>query len=82
MTEDSHSEGSPLPSGLLLIGRREHVDFPEWGLAHVRAKIDTGAYSSVLDVAGHELFEADDGRRMVRIQLRTRRSERTWSESS
>ena len=25
---------------LLLIGRREHVEFPEWGLRRVRAKIE------------------------------------------
>jgi hypothetical protein len=46
---------------LLRIGRREHVDFPEWGVARVRAKIDTGAYSSALDVAGHELLETEEG---------------------
>lgn len=29
-----------------LIGRREFVDFPELMLAHIEAKIDTGAYTS------------------------------------
>lgn len=31
-----------------IIGRREHVDFPELGLLHITAKIDTGAYSSAI----------------------------------
>lgn len=46
---------------LQLIGRREHVDFPEWGLKRVRAKVDTGAYSSTLDVAGYELLDGESG---------------------
>jgi hypothetical protein len=56
--------------GLLLIGRRERVSFPEWGVRRVRAKIDTGAYSSVLDVEKHELA---DGGRTARLFLRLRR---------
>src|SRR5437660_7421652 len=43
----------------LLIGRRERVDFPEWGLRNVRAKVDTGAYHSALDVAGYDLVETN-----------------------
>lgn len=31
---------------ITLIGRREFVDFPELMLAHIEAKIDTGAYTS------------------------------------
>jgi hypothetical protein len=29
-----------------IIGRREHVNFPELGLENIEAKIDTGAYTS------------------------------------
>ena len=39
----------------LLIGWKEYVAFPEWDLRRVRAKIDTGACTSALDVAGYEL---------------------------
>ena len=49
---------------LVRIGWRERVDLPTWGLAGVRAKIDTGARTSVIDVAqietideGHVRFE-------------------------
>ncbi|MCA9272484.1 MAG: ATP-dependent zinc protease [Phycisphaerales bacterium] len=49
---------------LIRIGWRERVDLPAWGLTGVRAKIDTGARTSVIDVAeieyldeGHVRFE-------------------------
>jgi hypothetical protein len=53
---------------LRVIGRRERVSFPAWDLHRVRAKVDTGAYSSVLDVAGYELIEGEDGAR-VRLTI-------------
>lgn len=43
-----------------LLGWRERVDLPEWGLRGVRAKIDTGARTSAIDVAKIEYL--DDGR--------------------
>jgi hypothetical protein len=45
----------------LVIGWKEYLDFPEWGLRHVRVKVDTGAWSSALDVAGCEIEETDQG---------------------
>ncbi|MFO0879549.1 MAG: RimK/LysX family protein [Gemmataceae bacterium] len=51
-------EGSqPSETSLLRIGRREHVDFPTWGVRRLRAKVDTGAYSSALGVVSWELIE-------------------------
>jgi hypothetical protein len=61
---------------LLRIGRREHIEFPEWDLDRIRAKIDTGAYSSVLDVADYELVESASGLEVaLRILPNRRRPE-------
>ena len=38
----------------VLIGWRERVDLPEWELFGLRAKADTGARSSAIDVAQYE----------------------------
>jgi hypothetical protein len=38
-----------------IIGRREHIDFPELKLVGITAKIDTGAYTSALYC--HEVYE-------------------------
>lgn len=52
---------SPDQDDLPLIGRKERVTFPAWDLQGVRAKVDTGAFSSALDVAGYELIDGDQG---------------------
>ena len=69
------SDATPRP---LLIGWKERLDFPEWGLRNVRVKIDTGARTSALGVEACELVEAD-GRRVARLRLAPyrRRPERT-----
>jgi hypothetical protein len=43
-----------------IAGWRERVDLPAWGLRGVRAKLDTGARTSAIDVATIE--HLDDGR--------------------
>jgi hypothetical protein len=53
----------------LLIGRKEHVALPEWGIARIRAKVDTGARSSALDVLGYELWKTEAGMLRVRFRL-------------
>ena len=59
--------------GLLRIGRRERIDFPEWGMRRIRAKIDTGAFSSTLDVAGYDLAEGPGGPEVCLRVVRNRR---------
>ena len=43
------------------IGWKERVDFPEWRLRRIRAKVDTGARSSALGVARYVLADSPDG---------------------
>lgn len=51
-----------------IIGRAERVDFPEWELYGINAKIDTGAYTSSLHCHHIEMFKLD-GKRHVRFNL-------------
>ena len=44
----------------LVIGWREYIDLPEWGVTRMRAKIDTGARTSAIHV--EDLEELPDGR--------------------
>ena len=40
----------------LIIGWREMISIPEWGITKLRAKMDTGARSSAIDVASSEML--------------------------
>lgn len=61
---------SPSASAVpMLIGWKEYLDFPEWGIRKIRVKIDTGARTSALDVTGYELIEMVGGGPGVRLQL-------------
>jgi hypothetical protein len=76
----SSTPGPPAgaPAGkLILIGRKEFVAFPEWGVERVRAKVDTGAYSSALGVIDHELIETPEEVRVrFHVPLSRRHPER------
>jgi len=58
----------------LLIGRMEHVALPDWGIPRLRAKVDTGARSSALDVIGYDTWETKEGRTRVRLRLALNRN--------
>jgi hypothetical protein len=63
-----------------VVGWRERVDFPGWGLKNVRAKIDTGARTSAIDVATIE--ELPDGRIRFEVVSRIKPVRRTvWVEA-
>ena len=51
----------PTPNGPLLIGWKEYLDFPEWGVRRVKVKVDTGARTSALGVVSYELREDASG---------------------
>lgn len=42
---------------MLIIGRRDVVDFPEWNLSAIDAKIDTGAYGCAIHCHKIKLIE-------------------------
>lgn len=47
------------PEKLTVIGWKESIDLPEWGIRHITAKADTGARRSAIDVAN--IKELPDG---------------------
>lgn len=57
-----------MEKGLKIIGRLVEVDFPRWDLSGVRAKVDTGAYTSSIHCHRIEAFE-EVGEPRVRFHL-------------
>lgn len=57
---------------MIPIGWKEWVDFPEWGVHRVRAKIDTGARTTAIDVTEFELRDVPAGQ-IARFRLALRR---------
>ena len=67
--EEVSAQRKDTPGGPIAIGWKEYVDFPEWRLKHVKAKIDTGARTSALDVLAYELHEDAAGGTIAELHL-------------
>jgi len=52
--------------------RKSSLNFPEWGLPRASGQIDTGAYSSALDVAAYEACNALAWPLLLRLRLALR----------
>jgi hypothetical protein len=52
----------------IVIGWKERIDMPDFGLRHVKAKIDTGARTSALSAAYYVLRDTPDGQ-VVELSL-------------
>jgi hypothetical protein len=57
------------PDRPVVIGWKEYVDLPDWDLRRIKVKVDTGARTSVLDVAGYELTEVPGRGLVARLRL-------------
>jgi hypothetical protein len=53
----------------LVIGWKERLTFPEWGIHRIRAKIDTGARTSAVDAVDYETFHTATGILSARLRL-------------
>jgi hypothetical protein len=52
-----------------LIGWKEYVEFVDWPLRRVKAKIDTGARTCALGVVSYQLREGPGGAKLVTLRL-------------
>jgi hypothetical protein len=51
------------------VGWKEYLDFPDWGLRRIKAKLDTGARTSALDVLGFDSIITPDRGNCLRLRL-------------
>jgi hypothetical protein len=71
---------SKLPRKKTVIGWSEYVDFTDWGISRVRAKVDTGARTSALHVENLQILTNGHARFQV-ILSRKNAQRRTWVTS-
>ena len=53
----------------LVIGWRERLDFPDWGVRRTRVKIDTGARTSAINAVIREMRQRPDGTPTVVFEI-------------
>ena len=53
----------------IVIGWKERLHFPEWGIHRIRAKIDTGARTSAVDAVDYEFVPTATGLLSIRLRL-------------
>lgn len=58
-----------LPSPLPVIGWREWLEIPALGIAHIKAKVDTGARTSSLHTYRLDLYDGEGGKRRVHFHV-------------
>lgn len=63
-------------SGVPIIGWREYLAFPDWGIFHILAKIDTGAKSTAIDIDDDNLDCLPGGRVAFHVVLDKKRQVR------
>src|SRR5581483_417021 len=64
-------QGPPMsePSSPKMIGWKERIGFPDWGLRRVKAKIDTGARTSAVGAVYYEIRDLPGGERVADLVL-------------
>lgn len=67
----------PGAAGPVVIGWKEYVALPGWGVRRLKAKIDTGARTSAIDASSYELTQTPAGLVVqMRLPLSVRHPER------
>jgi len=52
----------------IIIGRKETIDLPEWGIKAINAKVDTGAYNCSIHASSAEEVEVEN-KKMLEVIL-------------